>query len=107
MQLWRYIVGTIDTKLVLKDNQEKQKAWLTAYTDSDWAGEKTSRSRSGNVIMYRGSCISWYSKLQTTVALSSTEAERTRNSNAKARRIEQRNERSFQSTSNTIDDMGR
>jgi hypothetical protein len=46
------------------------------YSDADWAGDiETRRSTSGYVFVLNGSCISWRSKKQRTVALSSTEAE--------------------------------
>ena len=49
---------------------------LHAYCDSDWAGcPDTRRSTSGYAIMFAGAAISWLSKRQPTVALSSAEAE--------------------------------
>jgi len=49
---------------------------LTTYYDSDWAAcVHTRRSISGYLIFFRHSLISWKSKKQGTVALSSTEAE--------------------------------
>jgi hypothetical protein len=46
------------------------------YSDSDWASEeKTSRSISGYVFFVAGGPMSWATKTQHTVALSSTEAE--------------------------------
>ena len=49
---------------------------MTVYTDSDWAGDKTSRrSISGYVIFLMGCPIIWKSKQQVSVTLSSTEAE--------------------------------
>ena len=48
---------------------------LKAYVDSDWAGQDGSRSTTGFVITLAGSPISWGSKRQKTVALSSAEAE--------------------------------
>ena len=49
---------------------------IVGYSDSDWAGDKDSRkSTSGFVFMLNGGPISWCSKRQSTVALSSTEAE--------------------------------
>lgn len=46
------------------------------YSDSDWAGDKiTRRSTTGYVFMFMNGAISWRSRLQQTVALSSTEAE--------------------------------
>jgi Reverse transcriptase (RNA-dependent DNA polymerase)/GAG-pre-integrase domain len=53
-------------------------SWSTpeAWADADWAGDPHSRrSTSGYVFMLNGGAISWRSKLQPTVALSSTEAE--------------------------------
>lgn len=49
---------------------------LTGYSDSDWAGDlDTRRSTSGYVFLLAGAAISWKSRRQPTVALSSTEAE--------------------------------
>ena len=49
---------------------------LVGYTDADWAGHKADRrSTSGFVFSLGSGAISWSSKKQPTVALSSTEAE--------------------------------
>jgi hypothetical protein len=49
---------------------------MEGFSDSDWAGcVDTRRSTSGFVWMMGGGAICWRSKLQTIVALSSTEAE--------------------------------
>lgn len=49
---------------------------LTEYTDSDWARSVDDRrSTSGYVFNLGTGAFSWSSKKQTTVALSSTEAE--------------------------------
>lgn len=49
---------------------------LVGYTDSDWGGDKeTRRSTSGYVFTLAGAPVSWSSRRQSTVALSSTEAE--------------------------------
>lgn len=49
---------------------------LRAYTDSDWAGDLDDRrSCSGNVLMLSTGPISWKSKKQASVALSTMEAE--------------------------------
>ena len=49
---------------------------IKIYTDSDWGGEpKTRRSTSGGVLCYEGFVIKTWSKLQSTIALSSVEAE--------------------------------
>ena len=49
---------------------------MVGYADSDYAGDLTSRrSTSGYVFMLAGGAISWMSKRQPTVALSTMEAE--------------------------------
>ncbi|KAG3230861.1 hypothetical protein PI124_g24042 [Phytophthora idaei] len=49
---------------------------VCGYSDADWAGDiESRRSTSGYAFMMNGGCISWGSKKQRTVALSSTEAE--------------------------------
>lgn len=49
---------------------------IQAYSDADWAGCKaTRRSTSGGIIRFNGDIISWISKRQKTVALSTAEAE--------------------------------
>ena len=46
------------------------------YTDSDWAGDTESRkSTGGYVFILCGAAVSWKTKKQTTISLSSTEAE--------------------------------
>ena len=49
---------------------------LWGFVDSDWAGcQDTRRSTSGFVLMLNGAAVSWKSKRQSVVALSSAEAE--------------------------------
>ena len=49
---------------------------LFGYSDAVWAGGiETRRCTSGYAFILNGECISWSSKKQRTVALSSTEAE--------------------------------
>ncbi len=44
---------------------------VQVYTDADWAGDKSNRrSTSGALLMINGSCIQWYLKQQSVVALS-------------------------------------
>lgn len=46
-----------------------------ALCDADWAGDKdTGRSTTGYIFLLAGGALSWRSRLQPTVALSSTEA---------------------------------
>ena len=49
---------------------------LHCFVDSDWAGcSRTRRSTSGGILMRGGHCLHQWSRTQTTVALSSGEAE--------------------------------
>jgi hypothetical protein len=49
---------------------------LCAYTDSDWAADITDRrSYTGSAVLFQNSLISWTSKKQAIVSLSSCEAE--------------------------------
>ena len=48
---------------------------LVGYSDADWAGDKdTRRSTSGYCFLLAGAVVSWASKKQTSVALSSNES---------------------------------
>lgn len=72
-RILRYLKGTVEFKLHYTKNGNKN---LVGYTDSDWASDVDKRrSCSGNVFKLSNGAISWYSKRQQTVALSSTEAE--------------------------------
>jgi len=54
----------------------KQKLSITVDCDADWGGELDERkSRSGYLVRINGSIVSYASKIQKTVALSSAEAE--------------------------------
>lgn len=49
---------------------------IIGYSDADWSGNRIGRkSTFGYIFMMNGGPVSWASKKQTTVALSSTEAE--------------------------------
>lgn len=68
----RYLRGTTNRCLCFGN----EKPILQGYTDADWAGDTDSRkSTSGYVITFAGGAVSWQSKLQKSVALSTTEAE--------------------------------
>lgn len=73
-RILRYIQGTIDMKLVYRKYENVEP--LTGYVDSDWASDRNNRkSISGFVFKVFGNTVSWASRKQSTVALSSTEAE--------------------------------
>lgn len=68
----QYLKGTIDYSIVYRKTGE----YLTAYADADWANCTIDRrSYTGYFVKFAGGPISWESKKQPTVALSSTEAE--------------------------------
>lgn len=69
----RYMKGSINRGITYGG---EEKLLIEGYSDSDWAGNKESRkSTSGFIFMLNGGPVSWCSKRQPTVALSSTEAE--------------------------------
>lgn len=69
----RYLKGTKDYKLKFSDSGKLE---LIGYCDADWAGElDTRRSTSGYVFLFGNGAVSWCSKKQLTISLSSTESE--------------------------------
>ena len=73
--LCRYLQGTKDAKLCYGPDSE-QGELFTAYADADFGGDPdTRRSTSGMVVKMGTGAISWASKLQPVVTLSTTEAE--------------------------------
>lgn len=70
----RYLKGTIDHGLLFMKNNKNPD--LEAFADADWANDPNDRkSFSGFVIKLGGNTISWESRKQRCVAMSSTEAE--------------------------------
>jgi hypothetical protein len=68
----RYINGTADFGITFGPSNPG----LEAYCDADYAGDiDTRRSTTGYVFILNGGAISWSSRLQQTVAASTTEAE--------------------------------
>ncbi|KAK8952543.1 hypothetical protein KSP39_PZI003450 [Platanthera zijinensis] len=71
----RYLKGTIDVGLVY-ERQQSSVGLCMGYTDSDYAGDiDRRRSTTGYLFTLAGGPVSWRSTLQSTVALSTTEAE--------------------------------
>lgn len=74
-RILRYVNATRNLGISYNANNSEDEE-LIGYTDSDYAGDvETRKSTSGFVIMYCGRPISWCSKKQSVIALSSTEAE--------------------------------
>ena len=70
----RYLVGL--PRLVFRYDWQETPTKLDVYTDSDFAGCKTSRrSTSGGVIMHGKHCLKHWASTQTTLSLSSGESE--------------------------------
>jgi hypothetical protein len=74
-KILRYLKGTLDYGLFYK-TQKSGKCELIGFSDSDYAGDAEDRkSTSGYVFLLSGAAISWSSKKQPVVTLSTTEAE--------------------------------
>lgn len=71
----RYIQATVDIGLEF-ERDHKHGQHVVGYVDSDYAGDLDKRrSTTGYVFTLAGGPVSWRSTLQSTVALSTTEAE--------------------------------
>ncbi|BBN68061.1 transposable element gene, partial [Prunus dulcis] len=69
----RYLKGTVDYGLFYKKGKSNE---LVGFSDSDYAGDLEDRkSTSGHVFMLSSGAVSWSSKKQQVVTLSTTEAE--------------------------------
>ena len=72
-RIFRYLRGTTDIGLVYGKGKE---CLVTEYSDSDYAADvDTRKSVTGYVFSLGGSVVSWKSTLQSSVTLSTTEAE--------------------------------
>ena len=72
VHLMQYIRGTVDKGITFSGST----ADMHVFTDADWAGDLlTRRSTTGYVVFFAYGPIAWQSKLQTTVATSSMQAE--------------------------------
>ncbi|KAE8661751.1 hypothetical protein F3Y22_tig00113724pilonHSYRG00184 [Hibiscus syriacus] len=71
----RYILNTVDVGLVFQQDKQDGQC-VVGYCDSDYAGDLDKRrSTTGYVFTFAKAPVSWKSTLQSTVALSTTEAE--------------------------------
>jgi transposase InsO family protein len=70
----RYIKGSLTMKLVYERHERSEN--IIGYADADWANDIEDRkSITGYVFKVFGSTVSWTTRKQSTVSLSSTEAE--------------------------------
>ena len=77
MRCIKYVLDTRDLSLKFSPKLEEGQKWnIIAYSDSDWATDPETRiSITGFILYLCGVPISWKSKTQKSVTLSSTEAE--------------------------------
>ncbi|XP_072380684.1 uncharacterized protein [Diabrotica undecimpunctata] len=74
-RILRYLQGSKKLGLTYYKNTDCQ-ITLNGYSDADWATDKKDRkSVSGCILIYANNPISWFSKKQNCVALSTAEAE--------------------------------
>ena len=72
-RIFRYLKGTTEFGIWYPKGNELT---LVAYTDVDWAGSIDDRKSTSGAALYLGDClVSWSSKKQPLVSLSTTEAE--------------------------------
>ena len=71
--IFRYLKGTVDFGLWYPKGNDLT---LIAYSDADWAGCVDDRKRTSGTAFFLGGClVSWSSKKQSSVSLSTAEAE--------------------------------
>ncbi|GJP53297.1 hypothetical protein CLOM_g12461 [Closterium sp. NIES-68] len=71
----RYLKGGVKSGIFFQTQPQSQ-VQLVGFSDADYAGDSASRrSHSGYVFCLNGAAISWQSKRQPVVALSTTESE--------------------------------
>jgi hypothetical protein len=75
-RVFHYLRGTADLRITYTGKQTAStQPQLLGYCDSDWGQSHDRRSITGYVFLLCGGAISWQSKKQKTVALSTVEAE--------------------------------
>jgi hypothetical protein len=74
-RIFRYLKGTRDFHLTYGGPEHIHSTEISIYCDADWASSTDRKSISGYVFLLAGGAVSWSSKKQATVALSTAEAE--------------------------------
>ena len=75
-RILRYVKGTMKYGLLFPYGAKSEVNELIGYSYSDWCGDLTDRkSTSGYVFKFNDAAISWCTKKQPVIALSSCEAE--------------------------------
>ncbi|KAK2392639.1 putative mitochondrial protein [Trifolium repens] len=75
-RILRYINGTVHYGVLFPYSSNRETLELVGFSDADWCGDKIERkSTSGYLFKFQGAPVSWCSKKQSVIALSSCEAE--------------------------------
>ena len=74
-RITRYLAGTLDARLWLSIDPSLDPMTVLAIADANWATSSDGRSTTGATIWVQGFLIMHFSRTQTTIALSSCEAE--------------------------------
>lgn len=74
-RLFRYLKGTKDLQLTFGGKDIDWDPEISIYCDADWASNLDRKSISGYVVTLAGGAVAWSSKKQTSVAMSTAEAE--------------------------------
>ena len=75
-RILRYLIDSTNYALKYNNQNNNNDTTITAYCDADWGGDKVDRkSTTGYCVYVNDNLISWNTKKQTTVALSTAEAE--------------------------------
>jgi hypothetical protein len=75
-QIFSYLKCTSDYALHFDGTKTGYGDQIVGYSDADWGGDlDTRRSKTGYIVIMFGGVVSWRSKLQTCVSLSTLEAE--------------------------------
>lgn len=76
LHVWKYLKGTKDMGLLLKPRSSDLEDRIQFYTDATWAEDQETRlSQSGSIAFWKACPISWNSKKQKNITMSSTESE--------------------------------
>ena len=71
-RILRYLAGTTSLRINFEIENKKT---LHGYADSDWAADKTTRRSQSGYTFFTNGPVDWSSKKQSSVSLSSSEAE--------------------------------
>lgn len=75
-RIFRYLKGTLNVGLQFNRDISGKFEGCHGYCDADWANDSdTRRSVTGSIFLFQGGPINWQSKKQSSVALSTIEAE--------------------------------